>query len=111
MSAKCIVVDCSCFALWGSTHPYLWKPAGEVVHDNSCNERLAKASGQTDQCVLQQCSLDDVHLVCPLIHCSGVHPVLGIAPAAVWLSVSMKQYNYQASGHREERTFTGFSPA
>lgn len=66
----------------GSAGAHLWKPAGEVVHYDSCNKRFAKTSGQTDQCVLQQRSLDDVHLVCPFIHCSWVHPVLGIAPAS-----------------------------
>lgn len=65
-----------------STWTYLWKPAGEVVHDDSSDERLAQTSGQADKRVLQQSGLDDVHLVCPLVDCSWVYPVLGIRPAA-----------------------------
>lgn len=61
--------------------PYLWEPSREVVHDDSCNERLAKASWQAAQCVLQQRCLDDVHLVCSFRHTGGVHPVLCIGSA------------------------------
>lgn len=60
---------------------HLWKPSCEVVHEDSCNQGLAKACWQAHQRVLQQSCLDNVHLVCTLRHSCRVHPMLGVRPA------------------------------
>lgn len=55
------------------------------MHDDSCNQRLAQAGGQADQCILQQGGLDYVHLVRSLVDSCWVYPVLGTLPIAAEL--------------------------
>lgn len=55
---------------------HLGEPAKEVVHDYGGDEGLAKAGGQADECVVQQCALHNGHLVCPLRHACWVDPGL-----------------------------------
>ena len=47
-------------------HQTLWKPAVEIVHDDTCNERLAQARWQRHQRVVEEGRGGDVQLILAL---------------------------------------------
>ncbi len=59
----------------------LWKPSGEVVHHNSCNQGFAKAGGEAHKGVVKQSRLYYLCLICSLRDAHRVDPRLGSIPA------------------------------
>lgn len=89
----------------GNTH--LGEPTKEIVHDNSSNERLAEAGGETNHCVVEQGRFGDVLLVLAQGNVLWIHPVACLDPVTGTMQPTSQQKRrtlWRNMGDRKRKT-------